>query len=78
MYFDDILIFSSSLEEHQDHLRQILVVLHREVFLWHNKSVSGSCSFSRICSLIKRLVYGFDYSLGSKIVARTENNVGCA
>ena len=30
--FDDILIFSSSLANHQDHLRQIFVVLQHETF----------------------------------------------
>ncbi|CAA7036526.1 unnamed protein product [Microthlaspi erraticum] len=30
VYFDDILIFSSSLADHQDHIRQVLLVLQRE------------------------------------------------
>lgn len=32
VYFDDILMFSSSLAEHEDHLRQVLSVLHSQKF----------------------------------------------
>lgn len=32
VYFDDILIFCSSLAEHEDHLRHVLHVLRREKF----------------------------------------------
>lgn len=46
VYFDDILIFSSSLEEHVAHLRQVMVVLRRETLFaakqkceWGVKSV---------------------------------------
>ena len=32
VYFDDILIFSASIQDHIAHLRQVLIVLHREKF----------------------------------------------
>lgn len=38
IYFDDILIFSSSLSEHKDHLQQVLQVLRSEkLFAAHQK-----------------------------------------
>lgn len=32
VYFDDILIFSSSVETHQDHLRHVLLIMRQETF----------------------------------------------
>ncbi|XP_078445043.1 putative mitochondrial protein AtMg00860 [Wolffia australiana] len=41
IYFDDILIYSQSREEHLDHLRQVCTVLRREQLYAHPKK----CSF---------------------------------
>jgi len=41
VYFDDILVFSKTLEEHQSHLRQVMIVLEQEKLYGNLKK----CSF---------------------------------
>ena len=55
VYFDDILVYSKSLEDHATHVKQVLVILHKEK-LYANLA---KCSFaqdklvSRFCRFFK-------------------------